>query len=104
MNIVKRWKFGITKCDCVNRKCGLTVEQTEENCGWVRYTDYSSLYDEFQKMKSQVQWMTMKEAQNYDKNRNIVEFMVNCVSSGDFKVYKDGSVKFGSAIKKSKKK
>lgn len=55
MNIVKRWKFGITQCDCVNRKCGLTVEQTEENCGWVMLSDYQKLEAERNSLKEEIQ-------------------------------------------------
>lgn len=34
---IKRWKLGWKRCDCVKCDHALTVEQTEENCGWVMW-------------------------------------------------------------------
>lgn len=103
MNNVKRWKFGLSKCDSAGRRCGLTVEETQDNCGWVRYSDYADAVSKIKKLEREIEWLNLRDEQGYDKNRNMVEFMVNCVSSGNFKVYKDGSVEFGKVGKKSKK-
>lgn len=62
MNIVKRWKFGITQCDCVHRKCGLTVEQTEENCGWVMLSDYQHLEAERNILKAEIERLKVSHA------------------------------------------
>lgn len=52
MNNIKRWKFGISNCDCVHKKCGLTVEQTQENYGWVMWEHHN---EEVAHLKAEVQ-------------------------------------------------
>ena len=52
MNNIKRWKFGISNCDCVHKKCGLTVEQTQENYGWVMWEHHD---EEVARLKEEVQ-------------------------------------------------
>jgi len=48
---VKRWKLGWKRCDCVKCEAALTIEQTEEDCGWVRWGDHK---DEVARLKSEV--------------------------------------------------
>lgn len=52
MNNIKRWKFGISNCDCVHKKCGLTVEQTQENYGWVMWEHHK---EEVARLKEEVE-------------------------------------------------
>ena len=48
---VKRWKLGWKRCDCVKCDHSLTVEQTEENCGWVMWEHHK---EEVARLKAEV--------------------------------------------------
>ena len=49
---IKRWKLGWKRCDCVKCEAALTIEQTEENCGWVRWEDHK---EEVARLKAEVE-------------------------------------------------
>jgi len=49
---IKRWKLGWKRCDCVKCEAALTLEQTEENCGWVMWEDHK---DEVARLKAEVE-------------------------------------------------
>ena len=37
---IKRWKLGWKRCDCVKCEAAITIEQTQEDCGWVKWEDH----------------------------------------------------------------
>ena len=49
---VKRWKLGWKRCDCVKCEAALTIEQTEENCGWVMWEHHK---EEVARLKAEVE-------------------------------------------------
>ena len=52
---IKRWKLGWKRCDCVKCEAALTIEQTEEDCGWVRWGDHK---EENARLKAEVERLT----------------------------------------------
>lgn len=49
---IKRWKFGLSRCSCVKCESAMTIEQTEDNCGWVRWGDHES---EINNLKAEIE-------------------------------------------------
>ena len=49
---IKRWKLGWKRCECIKCDHALTVEQTEENCGWVMWEHHK---EEVARLKAEVE-------------------------------------------------
>lgn len=52
---IKHWKLGWKRCECVKCEAALTIEQTEEDCGWVRWGDHK---EEIHRLKAEVERLT----------------------------------------------
>ena len=48
---IKRWKLGWKRCHLIECTSALTVEQTEEDCGWVHWREHK---DEVARLKAEV--------------------------------------------------
>ena len=49
---IKRWKLGWKRCDCVKCEAGITIDQTEEDCGWVMWEHHK---EEVARLKAEVE-------------------------------------------------
>lgn len=47
----RRWKLGWKRCDCVKCEASITIEQTQENCGWIMWADHK---DEVIRLKNEI--------------------------------------------------
>lgn len=53
---VKRWKLGWKRCHLIECTSALTVEQTEEDCGWVHWREHK---DEVARLKAEVETLKL---------------------------------------------
>jgi len=59
---------------------------------WVKWDDYASLEAKVDELKEEVTYQKQKA-------QEMVEFICECVAKGEFKAFKNGSVKFGKTGK-----
>ena len=56
---IKRWKLGWKLCNCVKCEAAITIEETEENCGWVTWGDHK---EEVVRLKAEVERLKANES------------------------------------------
>ena len=77
---IKRWKLGWKRCHLIECTSALTVEQTEEDCGWVHWREHK---DEVARLKAEVERLRKAGDAMVSHIRKGEEVLFECLDSDE---------------------
>lgn len=77
---VKRWKLGWKRCDCVKCEAALTIEETQENCGWVMWEHHKA---EVERLEQQIKYWRIEAETDHARWLRVLEDVERLRKAGD---------------------